>query len=72
MEKDDQVDAKKDEKQIDFREYLLFALFIIKFKQPSIQLLELAFKVCSGCHLSLFVADKSISSARNYSCTAAR
>lgn len=38
-EKEDQ------ESRIDFREYLLCALFVIKFKQPPIQLIELAFKV---------------------------
>lgn len=30
---------------IDFRQYLLTALFLIKFKEPVIQLIELAFKV---------------------------
>lgn len=33
---------------IDFREYLLSALFLIKFKQPVIQLIEQAFKVSGG------------------------
>lgn len=39
----DEVDTE--EQLIDFREYLLTALLLIKFKQPVIELVELAFKV---------------------------
>lgn len=44
--KQQQQKEETEEVLIDFREYLLSALFIIKFKQPAIQLIKLAFKVC--------------------------
>lgn len=44
--KQQQLKEETEEVLIDFREYLLSALFIIKFKQPAIQLIEHAFKVC--------------------------
>lgn len=43
------VGGEAGEQLIDFREYLLSALLLIKFKAPVIQLLELAFKVRSLC-----------------------
>lgn len=43
------VGGEAGEQLIDFREYLLSALLLIKFKAPVIQLLELAFKVCVVC-----------------------
>lgn len=36
---------KNSDNQVDFREYLLCALFLIKLDKPKIQLIELLFKV---------------------------
>lgn len=46
-EASDEMDGTAEEQLIDFREYLLSALLLVKFKAPVIQLLELAFKVRS-------------------------